>query len=371
MVASSIFLNFFSKRCSHAAFCAWGRLERSVSRSFGRPSIAASSTASRMRPTAFPDTPECVCDVGAAYGQIGARKGSFRAKKLVEDFESQRRFFGLGPAEFQGRKLRMLQREQVAHERCVAAFEDSKRRDAAGRGRDVFIVTNYDSADFFAKAARGFQFFQERLGAQSAFFRVVFRVVRAKRGGRLCPVAKQGGKTQGRARQACGLKRAPCARDVGAFPEIQRLRCHGACSLDYDVEDIVVFQKDGGSTGRAQNEHSSAKTRSFDKDFKSGAFSRIAFFVRCSMENPSFAAKRRPLMIRRGSSARRSKGLPTAQRRRFRMSSSPPKGSRRPREGWKAMALMRKSRRERSSSMVSANTTVSGCRASLYIPSTR
>ena len=147
----------------------------------------------------------------------------------------------------------MLQREQVAHEGCVAAFEDDKRRDAAGRWRDVFVVANYDSADSFAKTARSFQFFQKRLGAKGAFFRVVFRVVRAKRGGRLSPVAKQDSKTQGgHGRRAVQNVRCVLEDAAGAFSEIQRLRCHVACSLDYDVEDVVVFQKDGRSAGRAQ-----------------------------------------------------------------------------------------------------------------------
>ena len=114
-------------------------------------------------------------------------------------------------------------------------------------------MTNYDSADSFAKTARSFQFFQERLGAKGAFFRVVFRVVRAKRGGRLSPVTKQDSKTQGgHGRRAVQNVRCVLEDAAGAFPEIQRLRCHGARSLDYDVEDIVVFHKDGGSAGRAQ-----------------------------------------------------------------------------------------------------------------------
>ena len=208
--------------------------------------------ASRMRPTAFPDTPSAFATSEPRMVRSVRERGASVRRSSSRISSRNAASSAWGCTEFQGRKLRMLQREQVAHERCVAAFEDSKGRDAAGRGRDVFIVTNYDSADFFAKAARGFQFFQERLGAQSAFFRVVFRVVEQSEAG---VFALSRSRAARRKEGSAGVRSKTCAVCSRMLQVLSR-KFKGcvamALALDYDVEDIVVFQKDGGSTGRAQ-----------------------------------------------------------------------------------------------------------------------
>ncbi len=125
-------------------------------------------------------------------------------------------------------------------------------------------MTNYDSADFFREGGAGLSVLPGATWRAGRFFRMVFRVVRAKaRRASFCPVAKQDSKTQGGLGRRA-VQNAPCARGCyRCFPGNSKAALPWR-SLDYDVEDIVVFQKDGGSAGRAQKrEHSSAKTRFF------------------------------------------------------------------------------------------------------------
>ena len=136
-----------------------------------------------------------------------------------------------GPQNSRAESSGMLQREQVSHEGCVAAFEDSKRRDAAGRGRDVFIVTNYDSADFFREGGAGLSVLPGATWRAGRSFAHGFSVVRAKRGGRLFALSRS--RTARRKAGSAGVRsktRRVLEDATGAFPEIQRLRCHGVPS---------------------------------------------------------------------------------------------------------------------------------------------
>ena len=113
---------------------------------------------------------------------------------------------------------------------------------------------------------------------------------------------------------------------------------------------------------------SSAAIRSPERWATSSARSRIPASVLGSSSNPSVVASRTARIIRSASSSKRVVGVPTARRRRASASDRPSYGSTRaggsPGRAPQAIALTVKSRRARSSSIVSPNSTRCGRRKS-------
>ena len=132
-----------------------------------------------------------------------------------------------------------------------------------------------------------------------------------------------------------------------------------------------------GVASSARMRISSSRTRSAETASTVGAASRIARSVAGSIVSSSRPANRAARIRRRASSAKRSRGSPTARRTRASRSDWPPTGSTsvpRPASrssGSHAIALIVKSRRARSSVSDTPKRTSSGRRRSRYVPSAR